>query len=362
MTIRSTHPPVTAGLALLLLAGAAVACGGGDTAALERRTPAAVEPVAVELAPATLETLPLLSRATGSLEPLRRVSPGTKILGRVERVAAREGDRVEKGALLARLESRDLEAAVHQAEAAVRMAEAQLENARAQRDRIEDLHGRGSATDKNLEDATAGYRVAEAAVDQARANVAAARVTLSYTEIRSPLSGWVVEKHAEAGDMAGPGAPLFTLEDLSRVKVDVQVPEADVVGLEEGAPARLEILGRHYEAVVDRVVPAGDPASRTFSVKLVLDNPDGVLKSGMYAQASFTRGERQALRVPESALVARGQLEGLFVAGDDGLLRLRWIKAGRRDAGRVEILSGLEPGERFVVAPPPGLEDGVPYE
>lgn len=359
--------PVLTSFALLLSAGAVVACGDGEMSAAEQGSGAAPAPAAVELLTAKLESLPLETRATGILEAASRVSPGTKILGRIDRVAVGEGDRTEKGALLARLESRDLEAAVSQAEAAVRMADAQLENARAQRARIEELHGRGSVTDKNLEDVVAAHRVAEAALDQARANLAAARVTLSYAEIRSPLAGWVVDKRAEAGDMATPGVPLFTIEDLSRVKAVVQVPEADVVGLEEGAPAAVEVLGREIDATVDRIVPAGDPASRTFSVRLWLDNADGVLKSGMYARVGFVRGERSALVVPAAAVVARGQLEGLFVAGDDGLLRLRWIKTGRRYEGaggsgpRLEILSGLEEGERFVARPAPGLADGLPY-
>lgn len=348
-------------LALMLLAGALAACGGGESTAAERAPATAAAPVDVEIATASLETIPLRTRVTGSLEPLRSVSPGTKILGRIDRVAVTEGDRVDRGALLARLESRDLEAAVAQAEAAVRMAEAQLENARVQHQRMVDLHGRKSVTDKNLEDATAGFRVAEAGLDQAGANLAAAKVMLGYAEIRSPVAGWVVEKRVEAGDMATPGMPLFTVEDLSKVKVVVQVPEAEVGGLAEGASARVEVLGRDYDATIDRIVPAGDPASRTFAVKLLLDNPQGALKSGMFARASFAHGEQQTLRVPETALVQRGQLEGLFLATDDGLLRLRWVKTGRRDGGRVEILSGLEPGERFVVAPSPGLADGASF-
>ncbi len=98
-------------------------------------------------------------------------------------------------------------------------------------------------------------------------------------------------------------------------------------------------------------------------MKLLLDNPDGALKSGMFARVSFTRGERPALSVPASAIVRRGQLEGLFVAAD-GRLRLRWVKTGKSDtAGTAfEILSGLEEGERYAVAPPPGLADGAPYE
>ncbi len=362
------------------LAFVLVACGGGD--APPETAPETAVPVAVRVAVAEVETVPIQTRASGSVEPYRRVMPGTKILARIETVRVREGDRVERGQLLARLESRDLQAAVAQAEAALAMSEAELENARMQHARMRDLHGRGSVTDKALEDATTGFDVGRAAVAQAEANLAAARVSRSHAEVRSPLSGWVVARNVEAGDMTAPGAPMFTVEDVSKVKINVSVPEAEVVGLAEGGSAQVEILDRRIAAVIDRIVPAGDPASRTFSVRLLLDNPDGMLKSGMFARVSFAHGERRVLQVPASTLVRRGQLEGLFVVSetDDARVKgraafarkvsLRWIKSGRttgEDAGaggetRVEILSGLEAGERYVLTPPPGLADGEPIE
>ncbi len=342
-----------AAIALLLI----TACGKQPATPAE----STLEPVLVEVRTAAFETVPRSTRASGTVVPWRRVSPGTKILGRVAQVTVRAGDRVERGALLARLEGRDLKAAVDQAEAAVRVAEATLDNARSQHARMIGLHDRGSVTDKRFEDATAAFEIAEAARAQALAHLAAARVTLSYANIRSPLSGWVVARQVEVGDMATPGASLFTLEDLSQVKVLVQVPEAEVEGLVEGTVASVEILDRKVAATVNRVVPAGDPATRTFSVKLILDNPDGAFKSGMFARVRFARDERQALRVEASALVTRGQLEGLFVANQDGRVRLRWVKTGQTLDGRTEILSGFEAGERYLPTPPPGLVDGAAY-
>ncbi|RMG47323.1 MAG: efflux RND transporter periplasmic adaptor subunit [Acidobacteria bacterium] len=344
-----------AALAMWLLPAAG--CAGG-----EGRREAAVEeqPLAVEVAEARREAVPQLTEASGGVEPWRRAAPGTKILGRVETVAVSEGQHVAAGALLAKLDTRDLEAAVEQAEAAVAMAEAQLENARTQHRRMVDLHERGSVTDKNVEDAVAALRVREAALEQAKANLAAARVTLGYAEIRAPFAGWVVDKRVERGDMAAPGAPLFVIEDLSRVKVRVQVPEASVIGLGKGGPARVRIdaLDLDREATIARVIPAGDPASRTFDVEVVLDNPDGAIRSGMFARVSFPRGEREVLVVPERALVRRGQLVGLYVVGKDGRARLRWIRTGAKTERGVEVLSGLDAGERYVVEPPPELTDG----
>ncbi len=344
-------------IALLAILLTATACGHDESVAEATEA----TPVEVETAMAYLETITARTWATGSVEPIRRVSPGTKILGRIDQVLVREGDRVERGQLLARLESRDLRAAVAQAEAAVTMAAAELDNARVNHQRMVKLHERGSVTEKNLEDAVAGFKVQQAALAQAEANLAAARVPLTYAEIRSPLAGWVVEKRVEAGDMAAPGVPFFVLEDLSTVKVVVQVPESEVGGLETEGAAAVEILGREHEASIDRIVPAGDPMSRTFAVHLLLDNPDGILKSRMFARAGLAGGERQALRVPVEAVVDRGQLTGLFVV-DSERARLRWIKTGREDGGLVEVLSGLGAEERYVVEPSASLTDGALVE
>lgn len=337
----------------------AQACGGGGPAP-ELATTA---PVRVATAQVELSRVPLTVEATGAVEPRVSVSPGTKIMGRVERVPVDLGDRVEKGQVLAELEQRDLAAAVEQARAAVAVAEANLDNARAQFRRMSELRARGSVTEKGLEDATSAFRVAEAQLAQAQAARAAAEVTLSYARIESPVSGHVTAKHVEAGDMAAPGMPMFTVEDASTVIVAIRLPESEVVGLETGHPARVRVdaIDGTFEGTVDRVVPAGDPASRTFRVEARLPNPAGALKSGMFARATLERGERDAVLVPRSAVVERGQLRGVYVL-DEGVARLRWIRLGRERGDAIEILSGLVPGERYVPAPPAGFADGTPVE
>jgi RND family efflux transporter MFP subunit len=358
MKMKTTKVPFMT-FALALVALVSTGCGGGDhqTAPAEDRAP-----VSVEIGEAAMVELPRITETTGSVQAWSRVSPGTKIMGRIERVPVREGDRVRRGQVLAELEKRDLEAAVEQAKAAVIMAETNLENASAQYRRMSDLHERGSVTDKNYEDASARYHVTTAAVQQAKANLTAAEVTLAYAQIRSPVDGWVIARMAEPGNMTAPGQPLFTVEELSRVKVIAEVPETDVVGVEEGSPVTVdvEVLGETWETEVDRVIPSGDPMSRTYQVQVVLPNPDGRLKAGMFARATFPAGTREAVGVPAGAVVRRGQLEGLFVVDTDSRARLRWVRLGREAGGIVEVISGLQPGERFVVDPPAGLSDDAP--
>lgn len=341
--------------ALLLSAG----CGRKHEAAAPPAEPA---PVSAPVAVAEVAAAPATIEVTGTVEPIERVSPGTKIMGRVEKVLVREGDAVRAGQVLARLESRDLAASVEQARAGVAMAEAQLANAEAMHRRMTALAERGSATAKNLEDATAGYTMAQAGLQQARANLAAAQVMLGYAVVTTPISGFVTAKRIETGDMAAPGMPLFTIDDLSRVKIVAAVPEAQVVGLAEGGPAtvKIDVLQTPVTATIERIVPAGDPMSRTFAVKLLLDNPGAAIKPGMYARVWFPAGTAPSLRVPRAAVVERGQLQGLWVLDDQGKARLRWVRLGAAVEDRVEILSGLSSGERYVTAPPAGIADGAP--
>ena len=346
----------------LLATLATLGCGQGEgpTASSPAPRPAVVVATST-LAP----TLALESfEVSGGLEPWRRVDLASKLLARVDTLTVREGDRVSAGQTLAELEKRDLDAAVAQAEAAVAMAEAELENATAQHQRMTTLRERGSVTAKNLEDATAHFLSAGAALDLARANLEAAQVAVGYAKVVAPFDGWLVKRHIEAGDMATPGRPLLTVEDLSRMKVRLAVPESRALDLEAGTPTTVEILGNEIAAVIDRVVPAGDPASRSFEVQVVLDNPDGRLKSGLFARARLAAGERRLLAVPVSAVVHRGQLDGVFVVSDDRA-RLRWVEVGQRlDAGEplLEIVAGLSEGEQIVLSPPGSLRDGDPVE
>lgn len=349
-----------AGLLLLAITVATLAATGCRQA--DEATPdaeAAATTVTAQVVVAELAEIPVVAEASGSVEAWRRASPGTKIMGRVAELPVRQGDRVSAGQVIARIESADLEAAVAQAGAAVVMAEATLENAATHAARMEQLHAQRSVTDKNLEDATAGHRVAAASLEVARANLEAAEVILSYAVVRTPIAGWVTEKLIEAGDIAEPGRPMVIIEDLSRVKVKVNVPEGVVVGLAPGQPAEVTILGHTRSVTIDRMVPAGDPATRTFTVEMVLDNPDGEIRAGMFARATFDTGSRSALLIPESAVVKRGQLVGVFVVGEGNRATLRWIKLGVRIDGRVEALSGLRPGERYLLAPTPDVHDGA---
>jgi RND family efflux transporter MFP subunit len=350
-----------AGAMVLLASLGSFACGEGARPTVREAGPAAGVSVETAAEIPWADGIPV----SAGLMPLRRATPGTILMGRVEEVLHQEGDRVKAGDVLARVESRDIAARLAQAEAAVAAARAQEENARRSKERMERLQARQAASTKNVEDAITGYEAAAASLRAAEEGVKAARVAYGYAQVRAPFDGTVAEKRVEAGDTASPGTPLFVVEDTSKMKVEAAVAESSLPGLAEGRPVEVFVDaagGAARAGVLAEILPAGNPQSRTFTVRVVLENPDGMLRTGMFARLVIEKGRRKAIAVPESSLVRRGPLTGLFTADEEGKARLRWITTGETRDGKTEVLSGLKEGERFVVSPPAELADGARIE
>ncbi|HEV2115609.1 MAG TPA: efflux RND transporter periplasmic adaptor subunit, partial [Terriglobales bacterium] len=196
-------------------------------------------------------------------------------------------------------------------------------------------------------------QLARAGLAQAQATLTQAQTTLGYTRVRAPFDGVVTEKRADPGTLASPGMALLVVEDQRRFRLEASVDEGDIhlVKLGQGVPVTLDSLpGAHFSGRVAQIVPAADPASRSFVVKVELP-ADARLRSGLFGRAHIARGQRQAILLPRSAVLDRGQLQGIYVIGDDKVATLRYITLGKADGEQVEVLSGLEGGERVVAAP-----------
>jgi len=190
-----------------------------------------------------------------------------------------------------------------------------------------------------------------AKIDQAKADVAGAQVSAGYARVASPINGIVTSKLVEVGAMATPGAPLVTIEDDSRYRLEATVEESrigylrvnDQVQVRIDALGGLELTGR-----VGEISPVADPASRSHTVKIDLP-AQPALRSGSYGRASFAVGQKQAITIPLRAVTERGQLVSVFVVDDSGAARVRLIKTGKSYGDRIEVLTGLSEGERIVV-------------
>jgi RND family efflux transporter MFP subunit len=310
---------------------------------------------------ASLTEIPRLVTATGSLEAARTVMVSTRMMGWVRKIHVREGQSVRQGDLLVSIDDSDLRAKKAQAEAGIVEAKAVLANAEKMAERFEKLYADKSVSKQQLDDVLTGRDRAAAGLKMAEAGLAEVKVHLSYLSITASSDGLVARKMIEEGDMANPGMPLISLESTGAMKVVAHLGEKDVASVKVGDPVTVDVTSLEeavFEVLLDKVVPAANPGSRTYDIEALLEDPDPRLRSGMFARVSVPVGTRQAVLVPTEAIIRRGQLTGVWVVREDGTAHLRWVRLGRPVAGAVEILSGLTGEETVVLSTERPLAEG----
>lgn len=268
--------------------------------------------------------------------------------GRLLRLAAREGSLVKKGELLATIGDNTAGRKLQEAEGALGMATARLELAEKTFARYQRLFEKEAITPQELDQVVADLNVARDGQAAAAAAVEAARISSAQTRILAPYDGRVLRHLVEEGSTILPGTPLLEIERQGSWRVRVDVPESYAGRFVSGTRLRVEIpsLSRQLEGAVTEVLPAADPLSRTFQVKVALGAEDG-LTSGLFARVFVPDADRTTLFIPRSALLQRGQLAGVY-ALDKNILHYRLVKTGRQLGDEVEILSGLSAGERIL--------------
>ena len=311
----------------------------------------------------------------------------SRVLAPIVDVRVRAGDRVRRGDVLVTLDARDLRAndvraqaattsaaeSARAAEADVKATDATVHLARLTHDRVAALQAKRSATIEELDQATAALSAAEAQLaaaqarlaaaaagrDAAKASADAASVTTTYATLTAPFAGIVAERSAEAGSMAAPGSPLLTLEDPTTYRLEVRLDEARASIVAPGTDAAIRFDGGD-SSITGHVVEIArvDSASHNFLVKI--DLPAGsTVRSGQFGRASFSGAPRRAVTIPVSALLRRGQLTFVFVTDSDQRAHLRPVSTGATAGDRIEVLAGLQQGDRVVASPSPALGDGA---
>jgi RND family efflux transporter MFP subunit len=311
--------------------------------------------------------LPDVIESVGTVRAAESAPLAAQVMANIVSVNVHEGDRVRRGQVLAVLDDAQLRAAAERARAAVSAAnhesaaaESEYALASATLKRYQDLFEKKAVSPQEFDEvkaraqaATARREGARAGQSQAQAALAQARTMLGYTQIRAPFDGIVTEKRVDPGAMATPGTPLMTIEALRGYRLEADVDESSLHYIQIGqkVAAQVDALGgKRLQGKVVQIIPAADSASRSFTVKIELP-ADAQLRSGLFGRAYFTRGEREALVVPRTAVVERGQLQGVYVVGSDQIATLRYVSLGKTDGDTIEILSGLRSGERLVAAP-----------
>jgi RND family efflux transporter MFP subunit len=377
--------PVTA---LASIAGMLTGCGGThETTAAQA---SAGRPIPVAVVSAEAVELANVYEAPGTVRARTASVLASKLMGYVRDVKVQPGDRVAAGQLLVSIDSRDLESAWLQARAAeqeamsgiaeadsgIAVAKTQLGLAKITFDRMEGLFAKKSISNQEFDEAQARLRTAEAAhqmaiskrsqldarIAQAKQGVGSAAILRSYAEIRAPFAGVVTDKRAEPGQMATPGAPLLTVEQVGAYRLEAPVEESMLGSVKIGQPVTvvLDSSSGPVSGTVNEIVPAIDPSSRALLVKVTLP-PGAMVRSGSFGRLRLPRGSRQAVVVPAGAIAHRGDIQTVFVA-ENGVARIRMITASDARDGQAEVLSGVQSGERIVYPRPAILADGSVIE
>ncbi|MDP2479795.1 MAG: efflux RND transporter periplasmic adaptor subunit [Candidatus Palauibacterales bacterium] len=335
----------------------ATACGGGGEGATSPRT------LPVEVDVARRDTLSIELSAVGTLQAQSSAQVASEIDGTVSGIDFEEGSRVPTGKVLVQLDASKLRAALHAAEATAQQARTQSENLERQVQRNEGLLAQGAISKQAFDDLQSSYRSARAQVDQAEANAALARQQLADATIRAPFAGRVGERTFDVGDYVRKGDPLFTVTDDDTLQVRFTVPEGYSDRLHPGSSMQVKspnVPGRWFDGQVYFVSPTVDPVNRSMTLKAEVPNPDGKLRSGSSADVRLVLERRSgAIVIPEAAIVPSDQQMLVYLVRD-GKARRTPVQAGARTEGRVEILSGVAPGDTVVTAGQQRLEDGAP--
>ncbi len=292
--------------------------------------------------------------AVGTLRAASRTEISSRVLAPIEKIHVRAGQAVRSGEVLIELDSRQLETQRSQAQANLAAAQAAYENALGDYQRKEKAYAARAIPKQQLDDALRNVEVSRANLIHSRQVLAETEVLLSYATITAPKAGVVVDRLADAGDTAQPGVPLLVLYDPDSLRLEVPVMENLAGRIQVGD--RLKVLidalppeDREVEAEVDEIVPQAEAATRSVIVKSRLPRRKGMYE-GMFGRLLVPAGERRHLCLNTDAIQRIGQLEFVDVVGPGDVLERRFIKTGRIGfPGRVEVLSGLEAGERVVL-------------
>jgi multidrug efflux pump subunit AcrA (membrane-fusion protein) len=365
---------------------------------------APVKSVPVEIITARAERVPMVFEAPGAVQARDRVVLSSQINGFVREVRVRAGDTVSAGQVLVTLDSRDAdsqragaqagieEARAAQAEArnGVEAAESMRTAAKSSLDlatgtyaRYQKLAETRSVTPQELDEvrsrrdgATADLaareamvaaarerlRQVEARIEQGNAQLRRADVYVGWSVVKAPAAGRVVERNVDPGSAIFPGVPLLAIESTSRPQVLASLPSTNAGQVRSGAEVRVRTPdGSGVQGRIAEIIPLSAPGSHTIQFKV--DLPAGFSEvSGSYAVVEIPAGTRPALLLPNQAVRERGQLSGVFVVDGSGKARFRLVKSIPYDSERVELLAGIEPGERLIAKLTGRIVDGVSLE
>ncbi len=331
-------------LVALALAAALAACGSGDAEKGKGR-----EAPLVKTEAATTIRFADRVDAVGTARANEQVTLAAPVTESIVRLNFDDGSFVQRGQVIAVLQQAQESAQMREAQARVRETQQQL-------DRISQLKNRGFATQSS-------YDTQVAAAAAARAQAQAVGAEIGERVIRAPFSGWVSLRNISVGAIASQGTEIATISDVSVIKLDFTVPETLISQIRPGLPieARSDAYpDQPFRGQIHTIDPVIDPQTRAVMVRARLPNPQRQLRPGMLLTVTIENTPRMALSVPEIAVIGEGDDRFVYIVDAAGRAQRTPVRTGARVAGRVEIVAGLQPGQKVITEGVVKVADGMP--
>lgn len=353
-----------------LAAGLLLAGCGEDPAPYDAPEPLSLSmPVKI----VAIEEVPSLYTVPGKVRSDERLAISSRITGFIQAIPVEEGQQISRGTPLVSIDADQVEGAIARARASLQAAQAAHDDAGEDVARLAGLRKKGFVANETWRKATVRRDVTAASLQEAKAALNTALAGRRYANITSPIDGVVVARHQRVGDMAAPGMPILTIESRQQLVFRTAVSEDRIQHINKGDGVRLHIdalaEGMESEALegtVLRVVTSGDAVTHRYDVDIALPDVPGLL-AGMFGRVSFVTGAEKATLVPQSAIIERGGLQGVFVLdapkgtaslSEGSHARFRWVRLGAAGPEGIVVTAGLAPGEIILTEEDHRIRDG----
>ena len=292
---------------------------------------------------------------SGKIQSEKSAALSTRMMGFVTNTPVNVGDKVSKGQLLIAINNSDLQAKKAQVNASILEATAAFKNAEKDYNRFKNLFADKSASQKEFDDITAHYQMAKARLEAANQMKNEINSQFAYTNITAPFGGVITAKMIEKGDMANPGQPLISIETTGNFEVIAMVPESEISSIKQGISVDVTIksINKTVKGIVKEVSSSSKNTGGQYLVKIGLDKSTAPILSGMFATIQLPiekNSTSQSTLIPMDVIVSNGQLSGVYTVSQSNTAILRWLTLGKTYGNQVEVLSGLNSDESYIVS------------
>ncbi len=330
----------------------------------EAQVTSSIETIPVKVAKVSSNKAPFFLSSSGKVVAEHQANITTRIMGYVNKIHVKTGSKVVKDQLLIEISNNDLQAKKQQALAKVAQATAVFNNSKKDLNRFKQLFKENSASQKELENITAQYKVSEANLHAAKELLNEVNAQFHYFQIKAPFDGVIVNKFIEEGNMANPGVQLLSIENTTKVKIETRVSEQFISSIKKGQKVNVLInaINKQFNGIISEVSNSSVNTGGQFLVSVLLDKKQASVLSGMFATVRFLSEDKtttNSIYIPEKAIIKRGQLCGVYTISSRNTAILRWLRLGKKQGENVEVISGLTKGESYIISSQSKLFNGA---